>query len=273
MAAAEHKCWSRTQSCQRQTARSVLNCTASLQSQTHPTAPAHAPACLPAWWPAGVAAARLAADAVLGVLEAKLPQGPPPPYDAPGFLPWREDVQLALVETLAELNRTFALKGILAGCTATLVMQVHRSRGPRLRCSACGGRRARLAPSGGDAERTDAALQARRAAHLAALCLPCCRGAVPRRQLITQAGPAPRPPCLLSLCCSASHAYLGPASARVSLLTHAHHSPTPPAGWLAAHGGQPGRLARAAGHGGALPPAHGWVRVAPAERAMPAGPR
>ncbi len=74
--------------------------------------------------PAGVAAARLAADAVLAVLEPKLPSGPPPPTEAPGFLPWREDVQLALVETLAELNRMFALKGILAGCTATLVLQV-----------------------------------------------------------------------------------------------------------------------------------------------------
>lgn len=71
-----------------------------------------------------MAAARLAADAVLGVLEPKLPAGPPPPCEAPGFLPWREDVQLALVETLAELNRMFALKGILAGCTATLVLQV-----------------------------------------------------------------------------------------------------------------------------------------------------
>ncbi|KAL4444168.1 hypothetical protein ABPG75_011905 [Micractinium tetrahymenae] len=72
----------------------------------------------------GVAAARMAADAVLGVLEARLPPGPPPPCDAPGFLPWREDVQLALVETLAELNKMFALKGILAGCTATLVLQM-----------------------------------------------------------------------------------------------------------------------------------------------------
>lgn len=41
----------------------------------------------------------------------------------------REDIQLALVETLAELNRMFALRGILAGCTATLVLQARRRGG------------------------------------------------------------------------------------------------------------------------------------------------
>lgn len=75
----------------------------------------------------GVAAARLVADSLLGILEERLPQGVPPPGCSPTWVPWREDVQLALVETLAELNRLFALKGILAGCTATLVLQV---RGP-----------------------------------------------------------------------------------------------------------------------------------------------
>lgn len=72
----------------------------------------------------GVAAARLVADLLLEVLEERLPQGVPPPAGSPTWVPWREDVQLALVETLAELNRLFALKGILAGCTATLVLQV-----------------------------------------------------------------------------------------------------------------------------------------------------
>lgn len=91
-----------------------------------PSATSNLPNCVPA----GVAAARLAADAVLAVLEPKLPSGPPPPTEAPGFLPWREDVQLALVETLAELNRMFALKGILAGCTATLVLQVRDPLAP-----------------------------------------------------------------------------------------------------------------------------------------------
>ncbi len=46
---------------------------------------------------------------------------PPPPR--PCARHRREDIQLALVETLAELNRLFAMRGILAGCTATLVLQ------------------------------------------------------------------------------------------------------------------------------------------------------
>ena len=58
----------------------------------------------------GVAAARLAADSLLAVMEPRLPHGPPPSPQSPGFLPWREDVQLALVETLAELNKMFAMK-------------------------------------------------------------------------------------------------------------------------------------------------------------------
>ena len=58
------------------------------------------------------------------MLEERLPQGSPPHPGAPTYTPWREDIQLALVETLAELNRLFAVKGVLAGCTATLVLQV-----------------------------------------------------------------------------------------------------------------------------------------------------
>ena len=76
-----------------------------------------------------MAAARLVADTLLSTLEERLPPGEPPPTSSPTFLPWREDIQLALVETLAELNKLFALKGILAGCTATLVLQVHPPAG------------------------------------------------------------------------------------------------------------------------------------------------
>ena len=72
----------------------------------------------------GASAARLAAKELVGVLEERLPQGAPPAPAAPTYTPWREDIQLALVETLAELNRRFAARGILAGCTATLVLQV-----------------------------------------------------------------------------------------------------------------------------------------------------
>jgi hypothetical protein len=72
----------------------------------------------------GAAAATLVADNLVAYLEERLPAGPPPASTSPGFLPWREDIQLALVETLAELNKLFAAKGILAGCTATLCLQV-----------------------------------------------------------------------------------------------------------------------------------------------------
>ena len=72
----------------------------------------------------GAAAATLVADNLVAYLEERLPAGPPPASSSPGFLPWREDIQLALVETLAELNKLFAAKGILAGCTATLCLQV-----------------------------------------------------------------------------------------------------------------------------------------------------
>ncbi|KAL4855356.1 putative protein phosphatase 2C 15 [Chlorella vulgaris] len=71
----------------------------------------------------GVAAARLVADSLVPILEERLPQGLPPAATSPSWVAWREDIQLALVETMAELNRLFALKGILAGCTATLVLQ------------------------------------------------------------------------------------------------------------------------------------------------------
>lgn len=72
----------------------------------------------------GASAARLAAKELVGVLEERLPQGAPPAPTSPTYQPWREDIQLALIETLAELNKRFALRGILAGCTATLVLQV-----------------------------------------------------------------------------------------------------------------------------------------------------
>lgn len=72
----------------------------------------------------GPPAARLAAKELVTVLEERLPQGVPPAPSSPTYQPWREDIQLALVETLAELNRMFAMRGILAGCTATLCLQV-----------------------------------------------------------------------------------------------------------------------------------------------------
>lgn len=81
----------------------------------------------------GVAAARLVADSLVPILEERLPQGLPPAATSPSWVAWREDIQLALVETMAELNRLFALKGILAGCTATLVLQVRRA-GSLLTC-------------------------------------------------------------------------------------------------------------------------------------------
>ena len=62
----------------------------------------------------------------------------------------REDVQLALVETLAELNRLFALRGILAGCTATLVLQARAAAAPAVGLSACRNA-ARAAGSSGSA--------------------------------------------------------------------------------------------------------------------------
>lgn len=88
----------------------------------------------------GAAAARLVAERLVGILEERLPQGVPPPAASPTWVPWREDIQLALVETMAELNRLFALKGILAGCTATLVLQV----GWLLTCANLGDSRAIL---------------------------------------------------------------------------------------------------------------------------------
>lgn len=76
----------------------------------------------------GASAARLAAKELVGVLEARLPAGAPPLPASPTYTPWREDIQLALVETLAELNKRFAARGILAGATATLVLQVRTAK-------------------------------------------------------------------------------------------------------------------------------------------------
>lgn len=85
--------------------------------------------------------------------------------------------------------------------------------------------------------------------------LPCaaCSG-------LTPPSPAPRP----------AHARLPP-----------HARPPPPrawraalpAGWLAAHSGQPGRLARAAGHWGAVAPAHGCAPRCPPRCALAAQAR
>lgn len=88
----------------------------------------------------GVAAAKLVSERLVEVLEARLPAGVPPQMGTPAHEPWREDIQLALVETMAELNRAFAERGIQAGCTATLVLQI----GWLLTCANLGDSRAVL---------------------------------------------------------------------------------------------------------------------------------
>ncbi|KAL6776912.1 hypothetical protein ACKKBF_B03980 [Auxenochlorella protothecoides x Auxenochlorella symbiontica] len=73
----------------------------------------------------GAAAAQLAGDKALGLLEDRLPWGAPPADVAgPGARAWRCAIQRALVETLVELNWLFAGHGVVAGCTATIVLQV-----------------------------------------------------------------------------------------------------------------------------------------------------
>jgi hypothetical protein len=77
----------------------------------------------------GTEAARFAAHTIVPILEALLPprEAPGassafPSHHGPGQL--QGQLQAALVETLLELQRQFAMAGLLGGCTATLVLQV-----------------------------------------------------------------------------------------------------------------------------------------------------
>lgn len=76
----------------------------------------------------GVHAARMASQLVLDLVESRLPVHPggvlPSAADDLEFQHFRERIQLALVMSTVELNRIFAEKGIHAGCTATIVLQV-----------------------------------------------------------------------------------------------------------------------------------------------------
>lgn len=58
-------------------------------------------------------------------LEEKIPAGhPPSESDEPAYTQWREELQRALVETFCDLNEAFACKGLLAGATITVMIQV-----------------------------------------------------------------------------------------------------------------------------------------------------
>jgi serine/threonine protein phosphatase PrpC len=77
----------------------------------------------------GSEAARFAAHTIVPILEAFLPprEAPGaasafPSHQGPGQL--QGQLQAALVETLLELQRQFAMSGLMGGCTATLVLQV-----------------------------------------------------------------------------------------------------------------------------------------------------
>jgi len=74
----------------------------------------------------GAAAAKFAANRVLPMLEERLPKGPVPPLDHPLSPAFRELIQCAVVETTIQLNREYAARGIMAGCTSTVVLVVDR---------------------------------------------------------------------------------------------------------------------------------------------------
>lgn len=74
----------------------------------------------------GAAAAKFASERTVPILESCLPRGPVPSMDSGLYDSWRELVQIALVETIVRLNREYAARGILAGCTATVVLVVDR---------------------------------------------------------------------------------------------------------------------------------------------------
>ena len=58
-------------------------------------------------------------------LQPLLPRGgPPPERRGADFTAWRHAIQRALTVAMALLHRSFAAKGVLAGCTSTVVLQV-----------------------------------------------------------------------------------------------------------------------------------------------------
>lgn len=75
----------------------------------------------------GAAAATMSGEHVTEILEELLPYGPPEPPDSPYYEEWCGEVQRAVAETIPALNLLFAGRGIVAGCTATLVLQVCRA--------------------------------------------------------------------------------------------------------------------------------------------------
>ena len=73
----------------------------------------------------GATAARYVADMLSDLLQPLLPTGgPPPEKQRAAFAAWRYAIQRALTLAMALLHRSFAAKGVLAGCTSTVVLQV-----------------------------------------------------------------------------------------------------------------------------------------------------
>ncbi len=73
----------------------------------------------------GAAAARYVVDTLSDYLQPLLPRGgPPSERRGAEFTAWRHAIQRALTVAMALLHRSFAAKGVLAGCTSTVVLQV-----------------------------------------------------------------------------------------------------------------------------------------------------
>lgn len=70
----------------------------------------------------GKHAAVMCGDMVLSIVESLLPRGNPPSASHPHYCEWRHLLQRALALAMVQLNSEFALKGIHAGCTATIVL-------------------------------------------------------------------------------------------------------------------------------------------------------
>lgn len=72
----------------------------------------------------GVAAADFVADRLPAFLKPLLPCGAPPSEgDSAAHTAWRHSLQRAITVALALLHRSFAARGVLAGCTCTIVLQ------------------------------------------------------------------------------------------------------------------------------------------------------
>ena len=72
----------------------------------------------------GVAAADFVSENLPEYLEPLLPCGGPPTDSTSGpYKVWRQSLQRALTMALTLLHRSFAAKGVLAGCTSTVVLQ------------------------------------------------------------------------------------------------------------------------------------------------------